>query len=103
VLHSNAIEVVQVLIHGCAELGIPIPDENKALCDKIEVLSSIETVVDPALAADLKVGHAALHTYTRRRAAQSKRHTLKCGCAASARPEPDGLFIDGLEPARHSR
>lgn len=54
VLHSNAIEVLQVLLHGCQELGITIPDEYKARCDKVEELSSIETVVDPTLAGELK-------------------------------------------------
>jgi len=54
VLHSNAIEVVQTLIHGCSELGIEIQADNQALVTKIEELSSIETPVDNALAAELK-------------------------------------------------
>jgi len=58
VLHSNAIEVVQVLIHGCTELGIQIPPESAALIAKIEELSSIETPVDQALAAELKTAWA---------------------------------------------
>jgi hypothetical protein len=55
VLHSNAIEVVQTLIHGCAELGITVPPESTALMAKLEELSSIETPVDSSLAQDLKV------------------------------------------------
>lgn len=55
VLHSNAIEVIQTLIHGCSELGIAIGESHAALVQKIEELSSIETPVDVALAQDLKV------------------------------------------------
>jgi len=54
VLHSNAIEIIQTLIHGCSELGIAIEPENSALANKLEELSSIETPVDTALANDLK-------------------------------------------------
>merc|ERR1711916_372811 len=43
VLHSNAIEIVQTLLHGCTELGIAIAPEHQALFDKLEELSSIET------------------------------------------------------------
>lgn len=52
VLHSNAIECIQTLIRGCSELGIPL--ETTPLISKIEELSSIETPVDPPLAAELK-------------------------------------------------
>lgn len=54
VLHSNAIEIIQTLIHGCSELGITIEASHTALAQRIEELSSIETPVDAALAADLK-------------------------------------------------
>lgn len=55
VLHSNAIEIIQTLIRGCGELGIATEPANQALFNKIDELSSIETPVDVALAADLKV------------------------------------------------
>ncbi len=55
VLHSNAIEIIQTLIRGCAELGIATEPEHQTLFNKIDELSSIETPVDVSLAADLKV------------------------------------------------
>jgi hypothetical protein len=55
VLHSNAIEIIQTLVRGCDELGIAKEPNNQALFNKIDELSSIETPVDQALAADLKV------------------------------------------------
>merc|ERR1711916_219162 len=54
VLHSNAIEIVQTLLHGCTELGIAIAPEHQALFDKLEELSSIETPVDQQLASELR-------------------------------------------------
>merc|ERR1712093_542035 len=50
VLHSNAIEIVQTLLHGCTELGIQVAPEHQDLFNKIEELSSIETPVDQQLA-----------------------------------------------------
>ena len=58
VLHSNAIEIIQTLIRGCSELGIAIEPQHQPLFNKIDELSSIETPVDPALAADLKTAWA---------------------------------------------
>merc|ERR1711959_203199 len=54
VLHSNAIEIVQTLLHGCTELGIQVAPEHQDLFNKIEELSSIETPVDQQLASELK-------------------------------------------------
>merc|ERR1711916_180406 len=54
VLHSNAIEIVQTLLHGCTELGIQIAPEHQVLFTKLEELSSIETPVDTQLAGELK-------------------------------------------------
>lgn len=54
VLHSNAIEVIQTLIHGAAELGIAVDEKDRPLLNKIEELSSIETPLDPQLASMLK-------------------------------------------------
>merc|ERR1711916_389952 len=54
VLHSNAIEIVQTLLHGCTELGIAIAPEHQALFDMLEELSSIETPVDQQLASELR-------------------------------------------------
>merc|ERR1711991_45560 len=54
VLHSNAIEIVQTLLHGCTELGIDIQPEHEPLFKKLEELSSIETPVDQQLAGELR-------------------------------------------------
>lgn len=54
VLHSNAIEIIQTLIHGCSELGIAIDPSHQDLFNRMEDLSNIETVVDPALATELR-------------------------------------------------
>lgn len=54
VLHSNAIEIIQTLIHGCSELGIAVDPSHQDLFNRMEDLSNIETVVDPALATELR-------------------------------------------------